>query len=74
VVKIFGFLELEPRLNNKADLTGQAKMRFFKGFDANRLRGGLKLRPLEPDPDHAGVGKLTLFYGRFSSLLSGISV
>ena len=28
------------------------------GVDANRLRGGLKPRPLEPDPDHAGVGKM----------------
>ena len=27
------------------------------GVDANRLRGDFKFRPLEPDPDHAGVGK-----------------
>jgi hypothetical protein len=29
-VKIFAFLELEPRLNEKADLTGQAKMSIFQ--------------------------------------------
>ena len=28
-VKIIAFLELEPRLNKKADLTGQAKMSIF---------------------------------------------
>ena len=30
VVKIFVFLELEPWLNKKADLTGQAKMSIFQ--------------------------------------------
>jgi hypothetical protein len=30
VVKIFIFLELEPRLNVNADLTGQAKMNIFQ--------------------------------------------
>jgi len=29
-VKIFAFLELEPRLNENADLTGQAKMSIFQ--------------------------------------------
>jgi len=30
VVKIFAFLELEPRLNIKTDLTGQAKLSIFQ--------------------------------------------
>jgi hypothetical protein len=30
VVKIFAFLELEPRLNKKPDLIGQAKMSIFQ--------------------------------------------
>ncbi len=30
VVKIFAFLELEPRLNIKTDLTGQAKLNIFQ--------------------------------------------
>jgi hypothetical protein len=30
VVKITAFLEPEPRLNEKADLTGQAKMNIFQ--------------------------------------------
>jgi hypothetical protein len=30
VVKIFVFLELEPRLNIKTDLTGQAKLNIFQ--------------------------------------------
>jgi hypothetical protein len=34
-VKIFAFLELEPRLNKKADLTGQAKMSIFQRSQDN---------------------------------------
>jgi hypothetical protein len=30
VVKIIAFLDLEPRLNIKLDLTGQAKLNIFK--------------------------------------------
>jgi hypothetical protein len=30
VVKIFACLELEPRLNIKTDLTGQAKLNIFQ--------------------------------------------
>jgi len=30
LVKILALLELEPRLNKKADLTGQAKMNIFQ--------------------------------------------
>jgi hypothetical protein len=30
VVKIFAFLELEPRLNKNPNLTGQAKMNIFQ--------------------------------------------
>jgi hypothetical protein len=30
VIKIFAFLELEPRLNIKTDLTGQAKLSIFQ--------------------------------------------
>ncbi len=37
------------------------------GVDANRLRGGLKLRPLEPDPVHAGVGKLIHLIAKYPS-------
>ena len=34
------------------------KIQITGGVDADRLRGGLKPRPLEPDPDHAGGGKM----------------
>ena len=32
VVKIFAFLEIEPQLNIKIDLTGQAKIKLFQKF------------------------------------------
>ena len=38
VVKIFAFLEFEPWLNKKADLTGQAKISIFQ---RSRIRSEL---------------------------------
>jgi len=38
VVKIFAFLELEPRLNIKTDLTGQAKLSIFQRTQPIYLR------------------------------------
>jgi hypothetical protein len=38
VVKIFACLELEPRLNIKTDLTGQAKLSIFqRSHSVNRM-------------------------------------
>jgi len=37
-VKIFAFLELEPRLNIKTDLTGQAKLSIFQRTQPIYLR------------------------------------
>ncbi len=39
VVKIFAFLELEPRLNIKTDITGQAKLSIFQGSHIFCTRG-----------------------------------
>lgn len=42
------------------------------GVDSNRLRGDSKSRPLEPDPDHTGEGKLILYKLFLYSPFSGI--